>query len=140
MKNALILYYYYKDPIEDLFNGIISNLQDELIENIENIDKIFTLLKSTIIQTVNQVDSLKPKLTKLTRSIFMPTYLAEKTSNPHPLRKDFIENINELYKEIKSSKIYEHAISMKDDLNLNFEIVSIVFFFFFFFFFKANLK
>jgi len=127
MKNAFILYYYYKDPIEDLFNEIISNLQDELINNIDKIDTVFALIKSTLIQTVSQVESIKSKLTKLTRSIFMPTYLAEKTSNPHPLRKDFVESINELYKEIKSSKIYNYAINMKDELNFDFDIVSILY-------------
>jgi len=136
MKNALISYYYYKNPIEDLFNDIISNLQDEIIEHSDKIDNVFTLLKSTIIQTINEVNSIQCKLTKLSRSIFMPTYLADNNSHPHPLRKDFVETIKELYKEIKSSQLYKHIIDIQEELNITINKVSYFYLFIYIFIFK----
>jgi len=57
MKNTFILYYIFKKPIEYLFINVITNIQDKLIDN--NYEMIIFPLKSVIIQTSEEVNSLK---------------------------------------------------------------------------------
>jgi len=119
MKNAFIVYYRFKEPIEDLFNCMISNMQDELINNIKEYNNILSFLESTIIQTIEKVNSIKTDLIKLKQSIFMPTYLI--TNKMVLLRKDYIDTIKELYKEIKSLTLYKYIISKKKEYDLIFD-------------------
>jgi len=116
MKSAFIMYYRFKEPIEDLFNSMLSNIQNELLNNIKEYDSILSLLESTIIQTIEKVNSIKTNLFKLKKSIFMPTYLI--TNKMVLLRKDYFDTIKELYKEIKSSTLYKYIISKRKEYDL----------------------
>jgi len=124
MKSAFIMYYRFKEPIEDLFNSMLSNIQNELLNNIKEYDSILSLLESTIIQTIEKVNSIKTNLFKLKKSIFMPTYLI--TNKMVLLRKDYFDTIKELYKEIKSSTLYKYIISKRKEYDLILDEVSLI--------------
>ncbi|ORX87683.1 hypothetical protein BCR32DRAFT_136920 [Anaeromyces robustus] len=119
MKNALILYYNFKESLENLFNYIILNLQDNLINNENEINNVFSLLRPTLIEIMNKINSIKSKLTNLERSIFIATYLADNSTNP--LRKDYLDTINEFYKEIKSTILYKNIVNIKNEISIDFD-------------------